>query len=68
MTELFDWRGYARERGVTPLRAWIAMQQATRSRYPSGVSVSSPASLDAICRDDTMHDFVRAVIDEAALP
>lgn len=61
---VLDWRAYARANGIPPMRAWIACQQAFRTGYPHGQSVTSPASLDLLAADPTLHDVIRATIDD----
>ena len=60
----FDWRAYARNRGIPPMHAWIAVQRAFRHSIPGG-QVTSPDSLDRLAADESMHDVIRAVIDDA---
>ena len=61
---VLDWRAYSRSKGIPPMHAWIACQRAFRTAYPSGVTVTSPASLDLIAADPAMHDVIRATIDD----
>ena len=61
--EPFDWRTYARTRGVTPMRAWIACQSAFSTHE---VAVTSPASLDRLASDVTLADVIKATIDDAS--
>lgn len=59
----FDWRSYAQRQGVPPMHAWIAVQRAFRNSIPGG-RVTSPTSLDRLAADETMHDVIRAAIDD----
>lgn len=64
-TATFDWRGYGERRGLHPMHTWLAV----RNSWPSNSSWNRPVSpmqLDRLCDDETMHDVIRAAIDEAA--
>lgn len=65
-TTVFDWRAYAREKGVPTWRVWIALRDATRQvRVPSGHRpVVSPADVDRLATDPDQYDFIRQTIDQ----
>lgn len=61
-----DWRAYSRSKGLTPLQAWLACQQAIPHRPTGQRGVTSPKSLDLIAEDEAMHEVIKATIDDAA--
>ena len=61
----FDWRAYARSWGIPPMHAWIAVQSVFKDGVPGG-RVTSPASLDLLCEDESMADVVAAAIEDCA--
>ena len=61
---VLDWRAYSRANGIPVMHAWIACQRAFNTRYPHGVTVTSPKSLDLLATDPAMHDVIRATIDD----
>ena len=61
----FDWRAYAREQGIPPMQAWIAVQRIFKDGVPGG-RVTSPGSLDRLCEDESLEGVVRAAIEDCA--
>jgi len=59
-----DWRDYARQRGLDPMHAWLAVRNAwpTNSTWNRPIR---PNQLDDLWADDDMHPVVEAMIDDA---
>ena len=61
----YSWRTHADTLGLPLMHAWIACQKAwpynDRHRQPT-----SPGSLDRLCEDPDLADFIAATIDDRA--